>query len=71
MRASAPSRRRLHVLAAVAVVLAALAFYLGFAREKPPPPSTSLVALGDARAFRTQRGTCGAGVAGIRVQGLR
>jgi len=28
-------------------------------------------ALGDARAFRTQRGTRSAGVAGIRVQGLR
>jgi hypothetical protein len=33
--AAAPSRRRIYVLAAVACVLAALAFYLGFARERP------------------------------------
>ena len=34
--ASAPSRRRLYLLAGVACVLAGLAFYLGFAREKTP-----------------------------------
>ncbi len=60
--ASAPSRRRLYVLAAVAVVLAALAFYLGFAREKPrrelasasgaatisaPPPHSPLPSASD------------------------
>ena len=34
--ASAPSRRRLYLLAGVACVLAGLAFYLGSAREKTP-----------------------------------
>ncbi len=35
---SLPARRRLYVLAALACALAGLAFYVGFARGKTPPP---------------------------------